>query len=181
MTNIYIIPVSYLHTFLNINENTSDTIVKREIITSQELDLMPVLGENLYQKILSDIDAGTLTGVYLTLVNSYIAKYLAFATYTRLLMTTSYKMANGNMYRSQSENSGEVPVSYLRAIQSQYEGDRDTYKERLINYLCNNNGVFPEYRNNDADQVKSHRDTLFGGISITNYGEVPSWKRSKKN
>jgi len=181
MTNVYIITSEYLHNFLNINENTSDVIVKREILKAQELDLMPTLGENLYNKIISDIEGSTRAGDYLTLVNNYVAKYLAYSAYVRLLINGSYKFANGNLYRSQSENSEALDVGYLRSIKKEYEGDRDTYEKRLIDYLCYNSGNFPEYMNNNSDQVKSHKDTLFGGISITNYVKLPAEERSSKN
>jgi len=180
MTTTYIIPVMYIHNRLNVNENTNDKILKRSILEAQELDLMGILGEDLYDKIISDINGQLLAGDYLQLVNEYIAPFLSYAAYYRALLSGSFKFANGNLYRSESENGIEVDSSYLRWIMNEHKSSRDTYSHRLNEWLCANTGKFPEYRTNDYGKVRSKSSTLFGGISLTNYGKIEPEKDPTK-
>ena len=64
MTNTLIISEAKLRQFTDLNDSVDTELLKNAVRTAQDITIQRVLGTKLYQKILSDIDASTLTGVY---------------------------------------------------------------------------------------------------------------------
>jgi hypothetical protein len=90
MTNTLIISEAKLRQFTDLNDSVDTELIKNAVRTAQDITIQRVIGTKLYQKILSDIDASTLTGVYQTLVNDYIQDFLLYAAY--------YEALRGNLY-----------------------------------------------------------------------------------
>ena len=72
MTSTFIISEAKLREFTDINDNLDTAFLKNAVREAQDIYLQRIIGTVLYEKILSDIDASTLSGEYLTLVESYI-------------------------------------------------------------------------------------------------------------
>ena len=64
MTNTLIISEAKLRQFTDLNDSVDTELLKNAVRTAQDITIQRVIGTKLYQKILSDIDASTLTGVY---------------------------------------------------------------------------------------------------------------------
>ena len=71
------------------------------IYQSQTIEVQRLLGTKLYDKLISDITGGTLTGNYQTLVNTYIKPILIH-----------YAMMYALPYLSVTISNGGVSVSY---------------------------------------------------------------------
>ena len=62
MTNTLIISEAKLRQFTDLNDSVDTELLRNAVRTAQDITIQRVLGTKLYQKILSDIDADTLTG-----------------------------------------------------------------------------------------------------------------------
>src|SRR5210317_1426866 len=66
---------------------------------AQEIHIKNYLGTDLYNKISADIIAGTLSGDYLSLVNSYVQPMLIHFAMMEYLPFAAYTIANGGVYK----------------------------------------------------------------------------------
>ena len=72
---------------------------------AQEIHIQNYLGSDLYDKISADIVGGTLSGDYLNLVNDYVQPMLIHFAMVEYLPFAAYTIANGGVYKHNSENS----------------------------------------------------------------------------
>ena len=166
MKIIQIIDSKYVQLRCNVNENVSSKLIDRVILEAQEMDILPLLGEILYERILDDIDEDSLAGDYKTLVETYVAPVLAYRVYQRLIYSLGFKIAEGNVYRSQSENGAAVTNTDLSMLSRNASKIADNYTDRLVNWLCNRTSAIPEYIQFDQDKVGRHRNNIYNGLSL---------------
>lgn len=172
INEVTFISVDYLKERVQVNDNVPDKNVLRHIIEVQDLEVEPILGTDLYEACKTRISSGTLTGNYATLINKYVANALIYGVYEKLITSASFKLANGNVYRSETTNSTAVTVRELGYMKNDVNEHYEAYKERLVNYLCENSSLFPEYSTNTGADISPQPSGLFNGISVdnTDYG-----------
>ena len=130
---------------------------------AQEIHIRNYLGTDLYNKIATDIAASSLSGDYLTLVNTYVQPMLIHYAMVDYLPFAAYTIKNGGIYKHTSENSETATkeeVSYL------VEKERDIaeyYTRRFIDYMNFNQSSFPEYTSNTNDDIHPDHDANFQG------------------
>ena len=133
------------------------------IKVAQQIDIQNLLGTDLYNKISTDIVAGNLSGNYLTLVNSYVQPTLIWFAQMNYIPFAAYQIKNGGVFKHSSETAQNVDkneVDYLVAKAREYA---NYYSTRLVDYLCFNDNLFPEYNSNSDDDVYPDTDTTFKG------------------
>lgn len=135
---------------------------------AQTIDIQNLLGTDLYNKISADITSGAaggagLTGNYLTLVNTYVQPTLIWFAQMNYIPFAAYQIKNGGVFKHSSETAQNVDkneVDYLVAKAREYA---NYYSKRLVDYLCFNNNLFPEYNSNTNEDIYPDTDTSFQG------------------
>lgn len=130
---------------------------------AQEIDVQNLLGTKLYDKISADIIAGTLTGNYLTLVNEYVQPILIWFAQVNYIPFSAYTIAKGGVYKHLAENSQSVDKTEVDYLVSKAREYANYYSTRMVDYLCFNNELFPEYTSNTDEDVDPDTDTIFKG------------------
>ena len=133
------------------------------IKVAQQIDIQNLLGTDLYNKISADIIAGTLSGNYLTLVNTYVQPTLIWFAQMNYIPFAAYQIKNGGVFKHSSETAQNVDkneVDYLVGKAREYA---NYYSTRLVDYLCFNNNLFPEYNSNSDNDIFPNTDTTFKG------------------
>lgn len=108
----------------------------------------PLLGSELYDKIIADIQADTLTGLYLTLFNDYIkpiTKYEATADYIAI---SPYTLANNGLYKKSPENVEVVSQKEVESLSVRYSSIAQTFVNRFDKWIGLNKQNIPEYKLN---------------------------------
>jgi hypothetical protein len=131
------------------------------ISIAQDIHLQNYTGTKLYERISNDIINNTLADPYLSLVNDYLQPMLIQWALTEYLPFAAYTVANGGVFKHNSENSTtaeKVEVDYLvgkaRDL-AQY------YTDRFITYMSYNQAQFPEYYLNSNADVFPDTDANF--------------------
>ena len=124
------------------------------------------LGTDLYEKLQADIIAGTLTGNYLTLVDDYIGDMLTHWAFYECIPFLRFKIQNGNIYSKTSETGQALSESEASLLREEIRNTSEYYTQRLIDYLCNNNSLFPEYTTSSGADVRPDKDNYFCGINL---------------
>lgn len=145
MTTTFIISEAKLRQFTDINDNLDTALIKNAVREAQDISLQRIIGTKLYNKILSDIDASTLTGDYKTLVDDYIQDFLLYAAYYEALEAIYIRPRNnGLLTPTGGENSIEVDRTRFNQKRQSVENKMEFYAERLANYINEEQASFPE-------------------------------------
>lgn len=133
---------------------------------AQDIHVHELLGTKLYERIQSDIIAGTLSGSYADLVSTYVKPILAQYSLLEYLPFSQYTINNKGVFKHTSENSNAINKDDM---ESMTEATRDTaqhYAKRMIDYICANPTLFSEYLTNNNGDIKPVKKSTFGGWHI---------------
>ncbi|MEO6721438.1 MAG: hypothetical protein ABIN67_13805 [Ferruginibacter sp.] len=149
-----------------LNENIDPNIILPLIKEMQEMELKPVLGTNLFEKLKAEIEAGTLAGYYKELVSDYCKPVLINAILVELPFKLNYRFSNVGVVTRTSEAASRPEYRDLDKLSDMYKGKRVYYANELAKYLCNNYSEFPEYNSENRSSESPKSDTYHTGIYL---------------
>jgi len=130
---------------------------------AQEIHIKNYLGTDLYNKISNDIIADSLSGDYLTLVNTYIQPMLIHYAMVDYLPFAAYQIKNGGIFKHTSETAETVAKSEVDYLVGKEREFAEYYTRRFIDYMAFNQSSYPEYTSNSNDEISPNKDSLFNG------------------
>ena len=156
--NILFIDDTILKERTTIHGNIDPKMLYPEIKVVQDMQMERLLGTALYTKLQNDIDGGTLTGQYETLLTDYLIDCLIWYVCAEIPMTLSMQFFNKGVVRSSGQDTELPSLTELVTLQDKYRGRGEHYAERTKRYLIeeSSKGNFPEYIN-----PGSRADTVF--------------------
>jgi hypothetical protein len=150
MTDTFLISEAKVRQFTDINDNLDTAFIKNSIRTAQDIYLQRIIGTVLYEKLLSDVDADTLTGEYKTLVDSYIQDFLLYAAYWESLEAIYIRPRNNGLLNATGgENSQSVGRDLFNVKRQSTQNKLQYYSERLTAYIIEKQNVLPELNENN--------------------------------
>ena len=150
MTTTFIISEEKLRFFTDLNDSVDTSLLKNAVREAQDITLQRIIGTKLYNKILSEIDAGTLTGVYKSLVDDYIQDFLLYAAYYEALEAIYIRPRNnGLLTPTGGENSINTDRSLFNTKRQNTENKMEFYADKLAAYLAEEQAQFPELNTNN--------------------------------
>jgi hypothetical protein len=146
--NVLLLSVDILKERTTIHGNIDEKLLYPEIKTAQDMYIHPVLGTALYNKIINEVEAGSITGDYKNLLDNYIIDTLIYYVLAGLPEALSFQIWNKGVVRKQGDNTELPSMSDLIDISNKYRVRADWYAERLNKYLKQNaTTIFlPEYQ-----------------------------------
>lgn len=150
-----------------INEAVDVRLLRPYIKTSQEMRIQPILGTDLYNKILTDRD--TLTGAYATLYTTHVQPTLSWYAVVDALPTIYKRVGNGGVFQNSPQNATVVSDSQFNITYQDYLGKAEFYAQRMSDYLINNSSSFAELYTAEGDDIISRQAQPFYGIGLENY------------
>jgi hypothetical protein len=149
MTTTFIISETKLRMFTDLNDNVDTELLRNAVRESQDIEIQRILGTNLYEKILSEINASTLSGVYLTLVEDYVQNSLLYwAYYYALEYVMLRPRNNGLLIPNGGENSLAVDRSWFEQKRQSIKNKAEFYSQKLTAYLIQYQQNYPELTQN---------------------------------
>ena len=149
-----------------INGNVDVNFILPYVRIAQKIHCEDKLGTDLYDKLQSEITAGTLTGDYRTLVDDYIGDMLVQWAFYECMPFLRFKIQNGNIYSKTSETGNALSETEASSLREEVRNTAEYYTERLVTYLCNNSSLFPEYKTSSGADVTPDTDAYYSGINI---------------
>lgn len=182
MAEILFINDVYIKKYTQVNGAVDSNILYPSVYLAQDKYLLPYLGTNLYEKLKTDISNNTLSGNYLTLVDDYVRRVVLWWSMVEVLPFLTYKLDNGTLVQRTSEDAQPVPDRVFKDMVDRAANNAEHYTGLLVDYLCMNSNLFPEYSNNVFPQrapiqiKKANSEYIFScgntATSRTNYGEI---------
>lgn len=144
-----------------------DDLLAPCIFSAQEMHILPVLGTKLYDRVLKDIEADSLTGSYTTLVRSYIQPCLTQFALAEVIPHLRVRLANNSATTLSSDQAAAVTHEDLKPLINSATNNANFHKERLIDYLCANGAqLFPEYQENVYPDLEPTRRNYTQGLNL---------------
>lgn len=149
------------YTAVNGNVDTDKFI--QFIKVAQDIHIQNYLGSDLFNKISADIIADSLTGNYLTLVETYIKPMVIHWAMVEYLPFASYSIANKGLFKHSAENASNVDKNEIDFLIEKSRNLAQYYTDRFISYMNNNQALFPEYYTNSNSDVYPDKNASFEG------------------
>lgn len=150
-----------------INGNVDANKLLPAIKTAQQLEIEPILGTDLYDKLSNEISGGTLSGIYLTLKQDYIHDILIHFAMSYYLPYASYQISNGGVSQwNGGDNFDSVDSGNLNYLINKEKSLGESYKKRLLTHLCNNSTLYPEYSTNTGEDINPNTNTNRTGLYL---------------
>ncbi len=130
---------------------------------SQDPQLQPLLGTKLFQKIQNEIKAGTLATPYKELLEDKIKDVVLFYTMTEYLPWGNIQVSNKGIFKFTQENGQVVDKSEVDDLVETARSTAEFYAQRLIDHLCQNSTLYPEYKQNSNDDISPTTQNYWGG------------------
>ena len=148
MTNfVYFISTTYLKDNTPVNENVDDKLLKTSIKESQEIYIRDIIGSGLYNELLTQAFASTLTQLNTTLLDTYVAPCLKYYTLTEAMLPMTFKLMNKSVASRESDNARAISVEEMTLIEGRYRDKAEYYANRLRDYLRANTNSYPLFLN----------------------------------
>ena len=149
-----------------INLNVDVDLLLPYVLQAQRIHILPKLGTTLYEKLESEITAGTLAGAYKTLVDDYIGDCLPSWAFHMCIPYLRFKVENGNIYSKTSETGTALSTEEAQHLREEVRNNAEYFLERMIEYVTNNLASFPEYSTNSGADVNPDRNAFYNGMNL---------------
>jgi hypothetical protein len=136
------------------------------ILMAQDRYILPVLGTDLNAKLISDVQGGSLTGDYLTLLQTYIQPALVQFSFATVLPFLRLRMVNNAIVTMNSEQGSSVSHDDLKPLINASMDQGEFYRERLIDYIQNNTSSFSEYSSNTGSDLQPTTQNYYAGLNL---------------
>lgn len=149
MNNVQLISETTLKKYTLINDNVDACYIAPAVQKAQDMGLQPLIGTNLYDKICSLVAAGTIGATenvnYKTLLDVYITPYLCQNVMAEIQIPLFAKIRNSGILNSTDQQTNNLTMQEVEWMKRNFETDANFYGKRMVEYLCTNSTLFPEY------------------------------------
>lgn len=143
-----------------IDSNTDTKTCTVAIVRTQDNYIEPILGTPLFKKLLEDINNEDVTGIYQTLLDDYVIKYLVPMVEVALAPHINWQIRNKAVGSSSDEDITAGTEQSVYSLTATIRKEAQVYKRRLVGYLCDNSENIPEYNEatSDAEEISPDKD-----------------------
>ena len=156
--NTLFISVKTIKERTGLHANVDEKLILPEILTAQDMYILPALGTGLYNRLQDGIDANDLTVAETDLLDNYITNCLVYYVMSELPMGLSYQFYNKGVVRKSSDNTDMPSAQDMIDVANRYKARAEFYKQRLVKFLrqSSTTTVFPLYNNpgNGVDTIR---------------------------
>jgi len=150
-----------------IGGSVSDDLIMPYILLAQDMSILPILGTDLDAKLKAEIQAGTLAGVYKTLVETYIQPALVQFAFVSLVPYLRLRFVNNAVVvMGATDQSASATYDDLKPVMDTATDAAEFYRQRCIDYLRNNSSSFPEYSSNTGADLDPTTRNYYAGINL---------------
>ena len=155
---VLLVDENYIKKYTWVNGSVDPLLMYPAIYLAQDEHLQQYLGTDLYNKIKTDVANNTISGSYLTLLDNWVRRMVCWWAMYEMLPHLYMKTDNGSLVIRTSEDSQPITQDDLQNYREQSRQKAMFYTARMVDYLCDNTSLFPEYSTNTQNQLYSDTD-----------------------
>ena len=161
-----------------LHANVDEKLVNPEIMTTQDMYILPILGTALYSRLQTGIEDNTLTDKEADLIDTYITPTLVYFVLSELPMGISFQFYNKGLVRKTGTDQTEPNMADIVDVSNRYKARAEFYRNRLMLYVKEtaSKGVhFQEYINpgSGIDVVVPTNKAYTVSMHLDDMGERP--------
>lgn len=150
---VLFINADYFKRYSQINGSVEESYMVSPVALAQDKYIQQWLGTDLYNKLKADIVAGTVTGNYTILLDTYVRRATMWWAMVEMLPSMHVRIDNGGLVIRTSEDTTPIGTDDLLRQMNMARDNAQYYSQRLVTYLCNNTTLFPEYSTNSNGDI----------------------------
>lgn len=141
-----IVNAELLKQFTSISDNIDCELLNPFLQVSQEMYIAPILGEALYEDIVTKFDNNTFTGTCdQTLYDEYLIPAIGYSALYSAAPFLAYKMQRNGVVKHGTDTLVPVDVDEFTKYSERLDNLKNFYLRRLEKYLCEHSDCFPLY------------------------------------
>ena len=163
---VLFLSVDYLRDNTVINGDVDSTLLEPFILLAQNVHVETITGTSLYNELIAEIVADTLTADNKILIDDYIQPALTQWSLYEALPFFNYKLTNKAISTKNSDNSDPVELNELHYLREAVRNVAEYMSERATLYLKANPTKYPLHLNygTDCDDIRPNKTNYFSGI-----------------
>lgn len=130
-----------------LDENVDMKLVRDTIELCQEKYMLPLLGTDLYNEIVTQITTTTESSQNTTLLDTYLSKCMKWWVLYEGIDILTYKFTNKAIVKKNSENSSPIDIEEIRRLMEKFRTNAEMYSQRATDYLLANLSTYTLYNN----------------------------------
>jgi hypothetical protein len=164
---VLFLSVDYLRDNTVINGNVDSEILEPFILLAQNVHIETIVGTKLYNNIIDEIIADTLSADNQTLLDDYLQPALLQWSLYESLPFINYKLTNKAISTKNSDNSDAVELDELHYLRTTVKDVAEYMSERATKFLKTNETTYPLYLlNTECDEIRPNKTNYFSGIVL---------------
>ena len=163
---------------VDISQQTPEKKINPIIWKTERFKLAPVICKPLYDELLEQSEASTLTVANQTLIDDYITPYVVEYAYSRYLKESNTHGTISGMSFIQGDNTGDISENKTSDLIKTHEYDAESFKATLVSFLSANVDTYPLYT--DCCVKQSSSSFMFGSVQSAEqkyYAELDKYIR----
>lgn len=145
-----------------IDGNTDADKIIHFIEVAQDVNIHQYIGSSLYEKLQELVISGDIDNVsnsdYKKLRDEYIKPCLIWFTQVEFLPFSRFTIDNSGLTSHRGQDEDLIELREVDRLVSKAQARAEFYTQRMVDYLCNNSRLFPEYLNNTNEDLRPNRD-----------------------
>lgn len=165
---VLFIDTEYIKNNSIINDNVDNELIIPFITLAQDKYIETLIGTRLFRKLEDDISGDTVSGIYKTILNNYIARTLKEWVIYEAMPFLNFKITNKSILKKDGDNSESADLSELRYLRNGIRDSAEYYSERLRRYLIENQSSIKEYPDqlSGVDKIHPESNNIFQGLYL---------------
>jgi hypothetical protein len=166
--NVLFISEQKLKSATALHQNVEPQDLLPAVQQAQDIYVQALMGTTWYNGLKSRVVSGTPTAAEEAFLDDYVAPMLANYALYQAFPSLSYKIFNKSVLQPTSEESQPATLEEIRWVRDSVMNTAEFYRERALEYLIQNESLFPEYLNPTADDgmhPDKHTD-YYGGLVV---------------
>jgi len=161
MTTTLFISENKLKNFSDLNNALDADLLENAIREAQDIHIQRMLGYELYQSLITKVNTSAVTGVYATLME-FVQDALLYWSYYEALESIYLRPRNNGLLVPQGgAEANAADVTLYDKKRTSVENKAEWYSERLVNYLIDNEGSFPEFGTETGMEIFPDQQSQF--------------------
>lgn len=158
---------TYLKQASIINDNADMKVITPTIEDVQRLYIEDLLGTQLYNSILSQIAANTVTSLNQTLLDNYILPCMKFYVLCECTPAFKWRYMNKGVMVKNSENSSPADTQEVLYLMDKWKNNAEKLAQKCTAYLVSKSATYPLYvANTETYESQPNIQNYTGGLYL---------------
>ena len=145
MANSFLIETELIKELGFIQGNVSDELISPTLRRVQDVELKPIIGSQLFNRLLDGVNNDDLNASETDLMNTYIRDFLVSACDHKIVNHLIFQLRNSAVGTSKDSFITPLSSAERTTLLDDLRHDKEVYSQNLVNHLLENRELYPEY------------------------------------